>query len=273
MKPTSKTAIFCCGARMLDAESCRSVCKDNYAKLFMDKETFEVFDKFKEFKNAIISNATRHRIIDDLVNLELNKNPANTFILIGSGFDTRGFRLEGGQWVELDDPQLISYKNKCLPISKCKNSLKRIPYDYEKDSLSEKLLKFKTSKEVIIIIEGVFIYIDDEAKIILLKTLQQMFPNHVLICDLQSLSFFRKFNTKFQKVLEGLGTPLRISSDMPEQIFLNNGYKIKERIPILDKTMEYAKLSVTQLIVKLLLKTVFKKIKDGYSIYLFKYDI
>lgn len=38
MKPVSKTAFFCRGARMLDTDSDPSVCGDNYAKKFMDKE-------------------------------------------------------------------------------------------------------------------------------------------------------------------------------------------------------------------------------------------
>ena len=96
MKPVSKTAFFCCGARMLDADSDRPVCGDNYAKILMDKEAFEVFDKFRPFKNAIISNATRHRIIDDLIKSELKKEPETKIFIIGAGFDTRAYRMDGG---------------------------------------------------------------------------------------------------------------------------------------------------------------------------------
>lgn len=273
MKPTSKTAIFCCGARMIDAESIKPVCGDHFAKVFMDNEALEVFNNFKEFKNAIISNTTRHRLIDDLVKRELDNNPDTTIILIGSGFDTRAYRLNNGKWVEFDDPELIKYKNACLPISKCNNSLKRIPYDYENDSLLEKLGEFGTKKQVMIIIEGVFIYLEEDVIIKLIETLQEIFPNHMLLCDLQTLFFFHTFNNKFQKILSKLGSPLKISSDFPELVFLKFDYEIEEKISILDKTMKYAKLSFAQIIIKFILNTVYKKVKDGYSVYLFRKSI
>jgi methyltransferase (TIGR00027 family) len=272
MKPISKTAYFCCGARMEDAQSDNPVCGDMFAESFMDKEAMEVFDRFSPFKNAKISNATRHRIIDDLIREELNKNPQTTIIIIGSGFDTRAFRLGGGNWVEIDEQGVIEYKNTCLDVSTCKNPLRRIPCDFGTDSLGANLSAFKTGSPVIIIIEGVFIYLTEQQVLGLLETIQAQFPRHTLICDLQTASFFKKFNTKFQKVLQEFGASLNITSDTPEQKFLDHGYSIKQRISILDKTIEYAKLNFRQTLTKFALNTVFRKIKDGYSIYVFKFS-
>jgi O-methyltransferase involved in polyketide biosynthesis len=44
-------------------------------------------------------------IIDDLLREELVANPNLTVVIIGAGFDTRAFRLQGGTWIELDEPQ------------------------------------------------------------------------------------------------------------------------------------------------------------------------
>ena len=271
MKPVSKTAFFCCGARMLDTDSDRPVCGDNYAKKFMDKEALEVFDKFRPFKNAIISNATRHRIIDDLIKSELKKEPETKIFIIGAGFDTRAYRMDGGYWYEFDDPEVIKYKEKYLPESECKNTIKRIPFDFSVDSLEEKLTAFNFKKPVFIIIEGVFIYLDEKTTIKLIRTLQNQFSQHTLFCDLQNYKFFKKFNTKFQKSLQEFGASLQITSNSPEQLFLDSGYALEVKISIIDKTLEYAKLTVSQLLVKILMKTVFKNIKDGYAIYVFKH--
>jgi len=40
----SKTAYYCCGVRLQDAESSNPVCGDNYAKLFMDSTGKEIHD-------------------------------------------------------------------------------------------------------------------------------------------------------------------------------------------------------------------------------------
>src|ERR1041384_3029437 len=38
MKPISKTAFYCCGVRMQDAEREKPVCGDTYARVFMNEE-------------------------------------------------------------------------------------------------------------------------------------------------------------------------------------------------------------------------------------------
>ena len=64
---------------------------------------------------------------------------------------------------------------------------------------------------------------------------------------------------------------MQITSNSPEQLFLDNGYALGEKISIIDKTLEYAKLTISQFLVKIVMKTIFKNIKDGYAIYVFKY--
>jgi len=220
---------------MLDVDSDHPVCGDNYAKNFMDKEALEVFEKFRSFKNAIKSNTTRHRIIDDLIKSEIKKEPETKIFIIGAGFDTRAYRMEGGYWYEFDDPEVIKYKDKYLPESECKNTIKRIPFNFSVDSLDEKLTAFKFKKSVFIIIEGVFIYLDEKATIKLIKTLQNQFPQHTLFCDLQNYKFFKKFNTKFQKVLQEFGTSLHITSNSPEQLFLDMVMLSEKKYPLLIK--------------------------------------
>jgi hypothetical protein len=53
--------------------------------------------------------------------------------------------------------------------------------------------------------------------------------------------------------------------------FIINKFREKDNETNIDKTLEYARLTISQFIVKILMKTVFKNIKDGYAIYVFKY--
>jgi O-methyltransferase involved in polyketide biosynthesis len=77
MKPISKTAFYCCGVRMQDAERTDPVCGDTYAKLFMNEDGLQVFDAFKDEQNPNASNVTRHRIIDDFLRDELLTHQCN----------------------------------------------------------------------------------------------------------------------------------------------------------------------------------------------------
>src|SRR5690349_375784 len=111
MNPISKTAFYCCGIRMQDAERQNPVCGDTYAKVFMNDEGLQIFEAFKDETSPNASSVARHRIIDDFLRQELLIHPDLCIILIGAGFDSRAFRLKGGTWIELDEPQVIEYKN------------------------------------------------------------------------------------------------------------------------------------------------------------------
>jgi len=48
MKPISKTAFYCCGVRMQDAERSTPVCNDTYAKVFMNEDGLNILAVFKD---------------------------------------------------------------------------------------------------------------------------------------------------------------------------------------------------------------------------------
>ncbi|HKG45421.1 MAG TPA: hypothetical protein VKB02_01745 [Pyrinomonadaceae bacterium] len=47
MKPISKTAFYCCGVRMQDAERDNPVCGDTYAKAFMNEQGLQILEVSK----------------------------------------------------------------------------------------------------------------------------------------------------------------------------------------------------------------------------------
>jgi O-methyltransferase involved in polyketide biosynthesis len=100
---------------MQDAEREKPVCGDTYAKTFMNEDGLGILETFKDETRPNISNVARHRLIDDLLRQELIDHPDLCVVIIGAGFDSRAYRLKGGTWVELDEPQVIAYKNEGCP--------------------------------------------------------------------------------------------------------------------------------------------------------------
>ena len=139
MNPISNTAYYCCGVRMEDSGRNHSVCNDNYAERFMDDRGRQIFEPFKSEKMPNLPNITRCRLIDDYLSAELSRNNQLNIFTIGAGFDTRPYRLAGGNWIEIDEPQIISYKNERLPVEECPNPLRRISIDFGNESLADKL--------------------------------------------------------------------------------------------------------------------------------------
>jgi methyltransferase (TIGR00027 family) len=266
MKPISKTAFYCCGVRMQDAESSNPVCGDIYARSFMNDEGRRILETFKDEVRPNSSNVARHRIIDDLLRAELRAKPDLRIVIIGAGFDSRAYRLKGGRWVELDEPQVIAYKNERLSPSACENELHRIPIDFSTDSLEEKLASFATTDSVVFVVEGVLMYLDEELIIQLLHTLRRLCPRHTLICDLMSRTFFEKYGRTIHQKIVGMGASFKFTAETPEKLLIENGYKLTRRVSITESAMEFESRKIP----KIILRTFFRTLTEGYSIYVFE---
>ncbi|HYV13594.1 MAG TPA: SAM-dependent methyltransferase [Pyrinomonadaceae bacterium] len=266
MKPISKTAFYCCGVRMQDAERERPVCGDTYAKAFMNEEGLQILETFKDETGPNTANVGRHRIIDDLLREELLAKPDLTVVIIGAGFDTRAFRLKGGTWIELDEPQVITYKEERLPAANSENELQRISIDFATDSLEEKLAPFSGRSPVTIVIEGVLGYLDEAAIGKLLETLDHLFPRHKLICDLMTREFFEKNASTIHEKLTGMGATFKFTVAKPEEVFLKNGYRQLETIPIIEKAV----LLEAGQIPPEIWQTIQPTLPQGYSIHVFE---
>ncbi|MFT5425368.1 MAG: methyltransferase (TIGR00027 family) [Gammaproteobacteria bacterium] len=275
MNPISNTAFYCCGVRMEDAKRKRSVCNDIYAERFMDERGRNIYEPFKAEKMPNISNITRCRIIDDYVSIELKNNSSINIITIGAGFDTRPYRTTGGNWIELDEPQIINYKNEKLPVEECKNTLRRISIDFANETLTEKLEEIDNSLHTIIVIEGVFMYLDLESIENTLKEIQKIFPKHVLLCDLMTKIFFNKFAQSVHSKLVSTGSKFTDRPHNPEKVFILNKYKLVERVPMFKRAGElgilWEEAKIPAFVIRLLLN-LFMKDLNGYSVHYFRFD-
>ncbi len=251
---------------MLDAELSEPICGDTYAKLFMSREGLEVLDQFKELVLANTLNVARPRIIDDMLRHELQVNPDSLIVLVGAGFDSRAYRMQGGIWVELDEPQVIELKNELLPESACNNSLRRIPISFLTESLEEKLKPFTSDRPVIVVIEGVLMYLNETSIEKTLFLLQKVFPKHKLICDLMSDRFFVKYAQPIHKKFEALGARFSFTISKPEQLVVRNGYRKTTVVSIARKAVEYNSLKIP----KLLLNVFMTTLRTGYSVNVFE---
>jgi methyltransferase (TIGR00027 family) len=251
---------------MQDAERSNPVCGDIYAKAFMNEDGLRILEAFKDETKPNASNVARHRLIDDFLGQELLADPSLCVVIIGAGFDSRAYRLKGGTWVELDEPQVIAYKNERLPASNCENELHRIPIDFSTDSLEEKLSSFSSCSPVAVVIEGVFMYLEEEVIGQLLQILRRLFPRHKLICDLMSKEFFENYGGTLHEKTTGMGTSFKFTADNPEEIFIENGYGRTGRVSIVERAVAFESTKIPRIVLKMLLRTL----PSGYAIYVFE---
>lgn len=274
MNPVSDTAYYCCGIRMEDAGKAHSVCSDTYAERFMDDRGLKIFEPFRSETMPNISNITRCRLIDDHLRSALAQNSKLSIITIGAGFDTRPYRLAGGSWLEIDEPQIIGIKNERLPVDECVNPLRRVPIDFANESLADKLGDQVGAAETAFVIEGVFMYLEPEAIQRTLAAIQGRFPRHVLFCDLMTRRFFERFAQSVHAKLVASGAAFTERPDSPEALFEAHGYRLSSRIPMFRRAGELGVLWKEARIpgfVSWLLLNVFRKDLGGYAVHRFEY--
>jgi methyltransferase (TIGR00027 family) len=229
MTEVSRTAYWAAGVRREDASKPKPICNDHYSHLFLDAEGERAYEAAKHLERPAVSLLVRHRLIGDVIRREVEQDTQKTIVILGAGFDTQSFRIQGGRWLEVDTPEIIQRKNECLPVSDCKSPLKRIAIDFQKESLVDKLKNQSTEDPVLIVVEGVLMYLSEPDVRDFLCNIKKIFPRHRLVCDLMNKLFLEKFTKELNQVFTQMGAPFRWMNPYPEKFVEGEGYRLIQR--------------------------------------------
>jgi len=261
--PISKTAFYTLGARAFDAGRKRPLCGDDLASRLMDDEARAVWSHFTELSGPNVSTVIRHRIIDDHLRELLRVDPSMLVVVLGAGFDTRAFRLAGGEWVEIDEPAVIERKQATLPASEAQNPLRRVAVDFADPTWTQEIRQLATSKRVCIVVEGVWMYLDDAQRSTVLELLDETFPRHELLVDLIRARFVRVYSAELHAKIKALGTRFTHLEDVPERRFQRAGYRIERATSIIGRAVDAGVLRISRILLILFLR----ELRDGYRVF------
>jgi methyltransferase (TIGR00027 family) len=264
--PISRTAYYTLAVRAADAETAKPILGDTFAHRFMNDDAKAVWEEFKSFAPANGSNAARHAMIDEHLRRAIAADRQATIVIIGAGFDTRAFRIPGGQWFELDEPEILTYKESRLPAATAPNSLRRIAIEFARERLADKLALITPPSSVHVVIEGVLMYLSREQRVSLLRTLTERFPHHTIYCDLMRKNFFEKYSRDIHLKIVGMGATFTDMEETPEQLFAENGYTMVDRASVPLYAVERANIGLPAFVVRYFLRTL----REGYVIAVFR---
>ena len=266
--PVSLTAYWTLGVRHRDALSETPVAGDTLAHRFMDDHARDVTEQFSSLRKPNVTLPVRHRLIDDRLAAELARDPELRVVVIGCGFDTRAFRLQGGCWIEVDEPAIIAQKNAALPVSESPNEVVRIPIRFGLESLEEKLRPYATAERTAVVLEGILNYLSDEQSRVLLGVLMRVFPRHVVLCDMLGRRFIAIYSRGLVKRLRHLGIAFSASSETPEPLFHGYGYRTASKASIWEGANELGAAGAPPAWAV----RVLPSLRDGYCVWSFEYE-
>ncbi len=168
--------------------------------------------------------------------------------------------------MELDEPQVIAFKDERLPVSECSNALCRIPIDFSTEPLEEKLAPFAGRSPVVIVVEGVIVYMEEPQIRQLLRKLRVMFPQHTLICELFTRKFCETYGRTTHEKIQELGATFKYTVDRPEELFLESGYRLADRISIAERTVDLGGMKIPFGIPRVLVRRLLPTAVMGYTV-------
>jgi methyltransferase (TIGR00027 family) len=264
--PVARTAFYCCALRADDAAAERPVCGDTFAARFLDDETRRAMEPLLRLSAPAASNVARHRLIDDLIRARLAEDAGRRVFLIGAGFDTRAFRMEGGRWLEIDEPGLLAYKEELLPARDAPNPLARVAVSLEGGALPRQLTPLGGDDPALVIVEGVSMYLGDAELEALARAVRAALPRATLICDLMTLGFAETFSRPLRRELARQGATFGRRWVHPRKLVERAGYALREQHSIPGRALEAGTLSMPPW----LFNSALRGLRDGYAVYVFE---
>jgi methyltransferase (TIGR00027 family) len=260
------TAFYCCAVRAADAESAHPVCGDALAFRFLDDGVLAKLAPLLRHEGPAATNVARHRLIDDIARSAIERDPDMRVILIGAGFDTRAYRLGGGRWWEIDDANLLNFKETRLPASDSPRPLARLPFDYRHESLLDRLAPLAGDDQALVILEGVSEYLSLHDLTSLASSVRSRLPHASFACELMTPAFRRWSAGGIARDLARMGAEFAPTAGHPKGAIEAAGY----RSTGMQSIMERARLAGTIHIPKWLLDSVFRTLRDGYAVWTFE---
>lgn len=177
----SETLLITLNARGRDAVSGKPVLNDRKSAEIMSEIDYD-FSKFDDAWLSYYGILARAKIMDREIQKFIEKHPDCVIVSLGCGLDTRFLRVDNGQieWYNLDFPEVIRYRKKFFEENERVKHIEKSALDPE----WTENVGIKNGKKLLIVSEGVLMYLSEEEIRKLLKILTDSFSSFEAHFDL-----------------------------------------------------------------------------------------
>jgi methyltransferase (TIGR00027 family) len=172
---------------------------------------------------------TRTYLFDQFITEQVQQG-VDLVVNLAAGLDARPYRMPlpaALQWIEVDLPEILTYKEEVLGSEKPVCALERVPLDLANVSLRR--VRFeqwgRRANKVLIITEGLTIYLTDEEVGSLARDLAAPPSFQRWVLDLASPGLLRVLQKNMGAQLEKGGAPLKFAPEEGPAFFMRFGWK------------------------------------------------
>jgi len=225
----SDTARWVAYFRALETQRPDALFRDPYAERLAGERGFEIANTLAEGNKREWAWVARTYLFDQFLSREIEEG-ASWVVNLAAGLDARPYRMQLPptlQWVEVDFPEIISYKEETLANEKPKCRLERISLDLSDGPARRKFfaeLDGRAAKTVVAS-EGLLIYFTADEVASLARDLAAAANFRSWIIDLASPGQLKVMQRTTGKQLSEAGAPFKFGPPEGPNFFVPYGWK------------------------------------------------
>lgn len=229
IRNVSDTALWTAAFRAHETERRNPLFRDPLAARLAGDRGYEIHDSVKFGAKHTWSWVTRTYLFDKFIENEL-RNGADTVVNLAAGLDTRPYRMDvdpSVQWIEVDLPGILDYKEQMLMKERPKCTVRRIRMDLADRDARRALfaeIGAKASK-AIVVAEGLLVYLSFAQTGELASDLSAQRSFRRWIIDIMSPGLLRMLQKKMSEELVAAGASLQFGPADGPHFFERYGWK------------------------------------------------
>jgi methyltransferase (TIGR00027 family) len=243
----SDTAQWAAVFRARETDRPDAVFRDPFARRLAGSRGEEIADYLSAGKRQTWAWITRTFLFDQFIGEQVAQG-VDMIVNLAAGLDARPYRMNlpaSLNWVEIDLPDLLNYKDEILRDEKPVCLLQRISLDLADLSARRDLFDRlgRTARRVLVLSEGLLVYLDRKHVSSLAEDLARPSSFERWVVDLASPGLLRMLQRQWQQQLEKADAPLKFGPREGPDFFRGHGWQPLEVRSILKTAAQLKRLS------------------------------
>lgn len=228
----SDTARWAAYFRAEETKRPDAIFRDPYAERLCGQHGVDIANTLPDGNRHAWAWVTRTYLFDHFITQELQQG-VDLVLNLAAGLDARPYRMKlptSLQWVEVDLPGILAYKEEILANEKSTCALERIRLDLADVNARRALFAnlSQRAKKILVLTEGLLIYLSSEEVAALAKDLASGANFQRWIMDLSSPGLLRMMQKTTGKRLSEIGAPFKFAPTEGAAFFSPHGWEPME---------------------------------------------
>ena len=232
IKNISDTALWVAIFRADESDRPDALFHDPFARRLAGDRGEQIANKIEFSRKHSWSYVARTFLFDDFIQRHV-ENGFDMIVNLASGLDTRPYRMPlppNIQWVEVDLPEILEYKQRILGNEKPACKLRSIRLDLSDRKLRQEWFKDlgREAANALIVSEGLLIYLEEADAGALADDLSREIHFRRWLLDLQSPPLLAMAQKEMGTALKEGNISFKFAPDEGEEYFRGHGWKTIE---------------------------------------------